>query len=958
MFPPALNRSNSNGTGAPGQKNGILTVLQGLAPKKKVPPLTEEAKKNQKRDITPEDIEDPQALLDDIDFSIKVEDKKDASSSEKVAKQLAARQLIVDDVMRDFKLAANAKAAREEKWYLAAAFERDNQWVEYDRSTRRLRNRWNDPDAEEYFKTVNKIAPLLRKNTSRALASSPDLDFVPVAPGVAVDKLAAKQCRQVWHHAKKFSKWDEVKEEGVYFGQCYPIFWKVVWDAEAEDDIPEFKIIDPAQEQQGQQPQDTGSPQGEAAEGGDNDVPPSPVPPTMVQQALAGQQGQTLPPTPPGVPQGGPQGGPQSPAAQMLAAIQQGRQQAMQQGVPGPDQEPTEAGSDDELQPLNTPESGEGQKDDEHASELAREQAEPITSLSPMLRIVGSVRAPVGMTKIEYVAPFEAYPDPDARHWEQIRFFIHARRVPISEVQATFGGVAYLVKPDKGGGGNGMESVASDARLAGITGDDLYGTGDTGDYVTLFERWEFKSPKYPEGRYSAVADNRLLKHTVLDDQEFPNPFVPFYYQREVNSIWGRGIVPSLVDSQIGYNSAFSHMMSRMRMDKLFVMAEEGIGLRPDDYISGLDYRKIYHKKGMAPPQLQSPPADWEKYERVMELCERQMEDAIGIHDSSDGQQESAQQSGRQTYLLQQADNRIIREYTRRIEDAEVAIAERVISCFSKYATEPRLIAIDDELEGDIPAARLFMPDLMRVGKARCEVTVGSAMPETPGEEEAQLERWYEMQLFGAPGSPEAGQAFLGALPTLKSSKLADTIVPLLEQQQQKSMAAAQAMEQQKQSLEAQQANLETQQKLILLQTQGQQAAALQAQKYQLEDQMIPKGARQATPEEEQTARVNADLIIGKFNAEKEAAAAQQNAALEVGKTAAVEHIKHVHSLVEAEQQHQHDLAQGQMDHAHDLTQTAVQGTQQAQMQDKQLTAQEKAAKLNAQTKAKQASTKK
>src|SRR5882762_6882390 len=115
MYPPPLQRPNGNGMGGGSAlKNGVMTVLEKLTPKKKVPALTDEAKKNQKRDIQPEDIQDPQALLDDIDFSIKTDGKGD--TSDRTSKQLAARQLIVDDVMRDFKLASNAKAAREEKW--------------------------------------------------------------------------------------------------------------------------------------------------------------------------------------------------------------------------------------------------------------------------------------------------------------------------------------------------------------------------------------------------------------------------------------------------------------------------------------------------------------------------------------------------------------------------------------------------------------------------------------------------------------------------------------------------------------------------------------------------------------------------------------------------------------------------------------------------------------------------
>lgn len=950
MIPPLSIRPKNNGvlngnkamSGLRQGLNGIITVIGNLTPKKKVPKLTERAKENEKRDIEPDDIEDPKALLDDIDFSIKESDKKDKSSSERVVKQLAQRQLIIDDVMRDFKRSANAKQIREEKWFLAAAFERSNQWVEYDRVSRTLRHRWNGADQRDYYKTVNKIAPLLRKNTSRALSGTPDLDFIPIGD-TELSRLSAKQRRQVWHHAEKYSDWNDVKEEGVYFGHCYPIFWKVVWDADAEDDIPQFKIVDP----------DEDADAGDEEQAGGTSAPSEQAGASPMAQGMPSpfaQQG-AVNPQPPSA------GGQ---TAQALAAIQQGRAQAHQQLLQErqQSQEQGDTGDgdtdDDGLEPLDTP-----SPEDVHSL-----TPELITSLPKMLRIVGSVRAPVGMAKIEYVSPFDGYPDPDARRWEHLRYFVHARRVATSEVQSMFGGAAYLVEPDKGGNSSGMESAYSDSRLAGITGDDRNAAGDGGDYVTLFERYEFKSPKYPKGRYSAVADGKLLAHNELPDQEYPNPFVPFYYQREVNSIWGRGIVPDMADPQEGYNAAYSHMMSRVRTDKLTVLYEEGSGLKPDDYTTDIDYRKLPVKKGASRwPELQLPSADWEKYERVMALCEQQMEDMIGIHDSSDGQVESAQQSGRQTYLLQQADNRIIREYTRRIEDCTVEIANRVISYFEKYATEPRLIGIDDTLSGDIPMSRLFLPDLMKAGQARCEVTTGSAMPENPGEEEAQLEHWFEMGLFGQPGTPEAAKAFLDALPTLKSSKIVDNVIQLLEKQQQKAMAAAQAIEQQKQQAEQDAANAQTQQKLVLLQAEGQQKAALMAEEYKLKATLPnPKGSTPATPEEEENARMVADNSVNAFKANLDAAAREHEATLDIGKEIALKQIDHQHAMEQAAQEHAHAMEQGaasastdmvkaDQQHGQKLEQAKVQGAQQSQMQDKQLSAQEKAAQIAAKAKA-------
>lgn len=902
MYPP---KPNSNG-GVFGRLGNMSERIFGKSGKKEVPKLTEEAKRNELREIKPDDIADPDALLDGVDFSVPL-DVTDSSSAKKAGEQMARRQTIVDDMLRDFKRASNGKQTREEKWYVAAAFERGNQWVEYDRTLRQLRNRWNDPDAVDYFKTINKIRPLLKKNTSRAMSSDADIDFVPIAP-TQINKLAAKQCRQVWQHASGKAFWPDVKDKGVYFGHCYPVFWKVTWDAEAEDDVPEFKIVPPP-------------PMGPDTDG-DADASQdatSPAQPLM---------GGSAPPIPP--PTRGPMGG-------MMAAIAKGRedgQQQFQQAQQAPaDDQGEDAGG---LNTLQTPQAPSGP---------AMPPEQPITALPPSLRIVGSKRAEVGMARIEYVPPFEVYPDPNARGWDKIQYVIHARRVPVADVQEMFGGAAYLVKPDKGygGGTGGMDVNASDSRLAGITGDGRDTTVDGGDYVTLIERFEFKSPKYENGRYSVVADNKLLKHVPIADDEFPNPFVPFGYAREESSIWFSGIVNDMVDSQVAYNMAKSHLLSRLRMDKVTVLAEYGADIKPDDYVGGLDYRKIYHKKGFA-ATLQVAPNDWDKYLMVMKSSEEELEDMIGLHDNSDGQAESGAESGRAVWLRQQSDNRIVREYTRRLELAEVAVTDRVLSLWGMYAVEPRLIGIDDErTEGDIPIAKLFLPDLLKAAPVTVKVTPGSAMPETPGAEEQQLEDWYKMELFGMPGSPEAAKAFLDSLTTLKSSKITDNVVALLEQQQANAIAAQSGIEQQKAQQAQQQATLETQQKIDLIEAQGRVDAANMAQEYQLKATLPnPAGSTPATPQEIESAKVVADNAISHYKAELDATAAEHSAALDIQTHAATAAIDSHHAMNEKAQEHEHAMEAAQ-----------VQGAQQSDMQSKQLNAQKETTKMTVAAKAAQ-----
>lgn len=294
---------------------------------------------------------------------------------------------------------------------------------------------------------------------------------------------------------------------------------------------------------------------------------------------------------------------------------------------------------------------------------------------------------------VQAISPFEIFPDSLFKSdISDLSSIIHARAVDVYDIKKRYG-------VDIEGGeldvfSLGSESVTSNG---GFKAKKMSET--VKNHVILIEKYERPSLDYPNGRYIAVAGDKLLEYGELPyqngvDGERDLPFVKQISLNQVGSFFGVSLVERLIPLQRAYNAVKNRKYEFMNRVSMGVVNVEDGSVDTDELIDeGLSPGKvIVYRQGSRPPQMMSTgsvPLDF-TYEE-----ERLVNEFVTISGTSEISRSSSvsksTMSGVALELLIEQDETRLSSTAESIRSAVKHIGKHVIRLYRQFATSTRIM---------------------------------------------------------------------------------------------------------------------------------------------------------------------------------------------------------------------------------------------------------------------------
>ena len=298
-----------------------------------------------------------------------------------------------------------------------------------------------------------------------------------------------------------------------------------------------------------------------------------------------------------------------------------------------------------------------------------------------------------GDVTVTAVSPFEIYPD-SIFHNElsDCKSIIHARAVSADEINAIYNldiegsELDVFTLNNKTGGKNG-----------GYSSKKISST--VKNHVVLIERYELPSVNYKNGRYTAVASDKLLFDGELPyvngtDGERDFPFIRQISTMQVGSFFGVSLVERLIPLQRAYNAVKNRKYEFMNRVSMGVINVEDGSVDTEELADeGLSPGKvIVYRQGSRPPQMMSSgsvPLDF-TYEE-----ERLNSEFVSISGTSEVSKASdisrSTMSGAAIELLIEQDETRLSVTADSIRSAVKDIGKQIIRLYRQFATNTRIM---------------------------------------------------------------------------------------------------------------------------------------------------------------------------------------------------------------------------------------------------------------------------
>lgn len=462
----------------------------------------------------------------------------------------------------------------------------------------------------------------------------------------------------------------------------------------------------------------------------------------------------------------------------------------------------------------------------------------------------GSTLSQVGEICHDIVPWFEAYPDPQAREYDELTWFIHAKERSIEEVKRKYPETGWWVAGDQAGQRGNVET-----RMASVVGGYARGSepGGAGKTVTVYEVHEKPTLAYPAGRWWTVAGDRVVKPVedlpkwlMKPDGSWDLPFNPLSYETGQGTVHGLNAVWDLVGAQRAYNNAVSRISEHIRCWWGKILAPMGSQITTSAFDSGKEGEVIYYSLTAGKPEHLPPPALPTFTLESIKVNNMDLDDISGVHEISEGGVPSGVTAAAAIRLLLDSDVTQMADFTNEIETFVCRRDNMRLRMAKAYYKEPRLIFASQTANtggqgavpipgasngpvGPLPPQPPGMPGqtagagpqgapgeigpqgppqspmdegddvpspLMQVasfealaaGSCRVVVTPGSATPKSPEAKFEEVIKLAQVGVVGPLGDPTTAGIILGLLDYANP----DEVVEAMEQARAKALAIAAA----------------------------------------------------------------------------------------------------------------------------------------------------------------------
>lgn len=320
-----------------------------------------------------------------------------------------------------------------------------------------------------------------------------------------------------------------------------------------------------------------------------------------------------------------------------------------------------------------------------------------------------------GDVDIQVCPPFEIYPDSLAHQdIEDCRSIIHARAVPVSEIERIYG---EKVSPES----TDIIGNADKCMLGGLDGyssSPVIGRERNDEYCLYIERYTRPDSENEYGEYVAVAGGKLLALEMLPyncGADF-TPALPFVKQdclTRAGCFYGTSMIERCIPIQRAFNAVKNRKHEFMNRIAMGVLAVEDGSVDTDNLeTEGLSPGKILvYRQGSNPPALLDSgrvPSDFQ-YEE-----DRLLNEFVSVTGVSEIMRSSSvpagMTSGVALQLLIEQDDTRLSVTAENVRTAVRGVAKIILRLYKQFARRPRLIRFVGE-ENDVELIRFTSSDI-------------------------------------------------------------------------------------------------------------------------------------------------------------------------------------------------------------------------------------------------------
>lgn len=413
-----------------------------------------------------------------------------------------------------------------------------------------------------------------------------------------------------------------------------------------------------------------------------------------------------------------------------------------------------------------------------------------------------AVQSPVGDVEVELLSVFDVFPEPQ-ENFEEIRWCLVGKRMPIQWFEETFGAAGKKVKPET----MDLEGVFDALMPVAFSQDIRTGGAPIGEGSAVLKiYYERPCPQYPRGRHAMYAvDELLYRADQLPLGHLEIPVTISQYRYVPKRLWAAGLVETVIGQQRELNKGESYLSESLRLHgRPQRLAPRGLKTDPTGWSTSpdaiLEYDSQYGEpKYLNPPNLPTWVDQWgeNKKRAIFQLA--------GQGQVSANQIPPGVTAGSAIRLVQEQDDTRLRVPAMLGAMALQRVAKHVLQTAVERYREPRLISTLGRGGQEEVTALLGS----EIGQRDVVVSVTEGVAETGAMKTEMFFSWNSAGVFDKVFSGVYPPSFLEEiLSAIDEQWLADALRVGLEEQQQRQ---AQAAEQQAMAGEQQQAQAAEQQ---------------------------------------------------------------------------------------------------------------------------------------------------
>ena len=328
-------------------------------------------------------------------------------------------------------------------------------------------------------------------------------------------------------------------------------------------------------------------------------------------------------------------------------------------------------------------------------------------------RVVETVTT--GDVVLDVITPFDFVNDGHSITIEDQECFIIQQAMTIKKIEKLWPDKGSKVKPDKDTKTRAMYQRRIQA-LSSNTGDFYAEPKEEGNLATVKFYFEKGCKEYPNGRYIVKAGSVLLEQGELPLGEEYN-VVHIGDIHISGAFWKIGIVENVIPIQKGYNRTLSQIIENSNnMGNIKIMCPKNSKVSSDAFDdSGNEVIEYEVTTGGEPHQLQ--PAELPGYVvNLLNVYDKNFEDASGQHEVSHGKAPAGVKSGSALNALQEQDDTRLAPTKMMLLRSLERLGVIVLKLYEKNMSVERKFQIIGETNFDIDEFTLTPSEIQSINK--------------------------------------------------------------------------------------------------------------------------------------------------------------------------------------------------------------------------------------------------